>query len=564
MNAAWTCCARGVVWWIRRNPMYLVSAACMAVGARLYLVDPNAYAGDIGVILITLGVLQAYEWAVTGILLLLHRAHRAPEDEHSLLLVAALFWTGPIAATIEMTARQPRLGILLAIGVVLFAVIEFAVVRRSLRLRLSGSGAILSGACLVLLAVAPTQLRVAGPEGTNELFLYFCWWLLGGFALLVVACVRAHFPAQVGSPPSMEPVGRELAFLVIVLAATATHLVGMNYAFLGHARWFYAGPLLIALSLVGFEFAARGRRWVGLVRLVSAALPLAVLALATEPFDPEIPVRNLPAGLRDPLLTMLVLAATAWWLGAARTRSPGLFHLGSGGAALAAIRAFMILRPAVSVPPADTTEGIPLRDLVALALSAVTAYLLATAALRRSRPEAVLALFVLQAVVATLVWQRVYADRFIVGVVAGWSLFAGIHLSARRPSLAALLVPAAILTLIACYYDRDAVLCWPARLNTLALLAVLLLAALVSKRRCYRTVGFAQAAASALFLGGRSIAAGERPAATLAVLAAFALLAGGAAISWYKRALLDSAHVDGSLAPVNATAGSVPENAADT
>lgn len=48
----------GTNWWIRRNPSYLLSAACMAVGARLLLVEPGSRAGDIGLILLTLGVLQ--------------------------------------------------------------------------------------------------------------------------------------------------------------------------------------------------------------------------------------------------------------------------------------------------------------------------------------------------------------------------------------------------------------------------------------------------------------------------------------------------------------------------
>jgi len=56
-------------WWVRRNPMYLVSAVFMAGGARMYLVSPGTRPGDIGLILLTLGILQAYEWAVTGVLL---------------------------------------------------------------------------------------------------------------------------------------------------------------------------------------------------------------------------------------------------------------------------------------------------------------------------------------------------------------------------------------------------------------------------------------------------------------------------------------------------------------
>jgi hypothetical protein len=147
----------------------------MAVGARLYLVQPNTPVGDIGVILVTLGVLQVYEWAVTAILLLLHRWRRSPEDEPSLLLVAALFWTGPLAATVELSARQAREGLLCAVGVLVFALIELFIVRRSLALGLSGPTRVLAVACFVLLVVAPAVLHVENGPGTNELFLYGCW-----------------------------------------------------------------------------------------------------------------------------------------------------------------------------------------------------------------------------------------------------------------------------------------------------------------------------------------------------------------------------------------------------
>lgn len=222
--------ARGVVWWLRRNPLYLMSAACMAVGARLYLVSPGSYAGDAGLILVTLGVLQFYKWAVTGILLLLHRSRRSPEDEPSLLLVAALFWTGPMAATIEMSAVQAEKGLLFSIAVLLFALLELAVVHRAIVLQLSFASRLLGGACLLLLVIAPWRLHVDTAAGTNEIFLYLCWWLLGAVALLALGGIRAASPAQLAA----GTVHRELAFVAIVLAATATHLVGMNYAFVGH------------------------------------------------------------------------------------------------------------------------------------------------------------------------------------------------------------------------------------------------------------------------------------------------------------------------------------------
>src|SRR5262245_26100443 len=99
---ALTVAARGARfwrWWVQHNPNYLLSAACMAIGARLLLVSPHTRAGDIGAVLLTLGVLQLYEWAVAGVLVLLHHSRRSPEDHRMLLLVTALFWTGPLAAT---------------------------------------------------------------------------------------------------------------------------------------------------------------------------------------------------------------------------------------------------------------------------------------------------------------------------------------------------------------------------------------------------------------------------------------------------------------------------------
>ena len=74
--------ARCGEWLLRHNPLYLLSAALMALGARLCLVDPTDAAGDVAVILLTLAGLQAYEWAVGAVLLLLHRHRRAPEDTY--------------------------------------------------------------------------------------------------------------------------------------------------------------------------------------------------------------------------------------------------------------------------------------------------------------------------------------------------------------------------------------------------------------------------------------------------------------------------------------------------
>ena len=56
---------RFAMWFLRRNPFYLISAVAMAVGARLFLVGSGEVAGDVRLILQTFAILQVYEWAVT-------------------------------------------------------------------------------------------------------------------------------------------------------------------------------------------------------------------------------------------------------------------------------------------------------------------------------------------------------------------------------------------------------------------------------------------------------------------------------------------------------------------
>lgn len=540
MNATvWSWCARGLVWWIRRNPMYLLSAACMAVGARLYLVSPESYAGDVGLILLTLGVLQAYKWAVTTILLLLHRSRRCPEDECSLLLVAALFWTGPLAATVEMSARQARQGLLCGIGVLIFALVELAVVRRSLGLRLSIAGRGLAAACLILLVVAPTQLQVTTGYGTNELFLYFCWWLLAGIALLAVGCVRRHVP---GRSVALDPLGavhllRELAFITIVLAATATHLVGMNYAFVGHARPFYGAPLIVVVAAAAFDYLRRAGWAPAALRFAVAGLPAVAVGLALQPFDRAVPLHALPLWLRDPLFATLALATIAWWFGAWRLRSFGLFHVGNLGLAATVLRgAAKLLPPAVA--PLPQGAGLPARDIVLLALFALTIYLLIIACVRRSRAEALLALVILQPAVCGAVWERTPVAALIVGLVVCWSLLAAVHLGVRWPSLSAVGWPAALLIGLAWYYDSAEPGRWLARANTLALVAGLLFVGQLWPGTRYRLLGAGALGANILYFGGRGIAAGRYPVATLVVTGSFLLLGVATAISWNKRVLL--------------------------
>lgn len=535
--------ARCVAWLLWRNPLYLLSAALMAVGARLYLVSPTDAAGDIGLILLTLLALQAYEMAVGVILVLLHRTRRSPEDQPSLLLVAALFWTGPMAATIEMTAFRPELGTALATGAGVLALSELWLVSRRLGLRLSRSVQVQAAMCLLLLAGAPPLLKIPpSASGVNELFLYAAWWVFAAMVLLSVWTARSRRAADSpGVPPADRArLKQELAFTAIVLAASAFHLVGMNHGFYCHARLFYGGPMLVAVYVVGVEWLSAARWSKGWLVLPWAVLPGVALLAATQSFDPEVPAAWLPRWARNPLGSTLVIAALAWWYGYLRQRVPILLHVGNAAGVLAGL----ILARAFGEPGGASTalpdaSGLS-RTVVAVGLFAVTAYLAVSAIWRRSRWEGLAAATVHLAAVVVLVSDRVAYDAFIIRMAVAWTVLVGLHLAVRRPHWLPRLLSIGVLAAMPWLYDSDPLLCWAARAHAAAMVVILLAAGRLWPGTRYRTVGVTLAGVQLAFHGGRWIVQESHPEAMLIVSAGFALLIGGALVSWYKRALLEA------------------------
>ncbi len=533
-------CARGFSWWLRRNPMYLLSAGCMAVGARLYLVSPSARAGDLGLILLTMGALQLYEWLVLAILVALRRFRRSPEDAPSLMLVVAVFWTGPLAATAEMGARDAHQGLIFSIAVGLFALLELLLTPRALTLRFSAAVRFQALAAVALLVVTPRVLHVYDDSGTNELFLYSVWWCLAALALFAIASLRASARHTDGH---VEPL-----FSLLLVAAVVTHLYGMNYAFLGHARLFYVAPLLIALSAVACEYLGQRGTQPAWRHCVVVLLPVAAIAVSCQHFHADFPVRAIPFWLRDPLSTALIGAALAWWFGAQRLRSITLAHLGSGALVVGLLRATGRLVPQPGSPVVTPLPGLDVRAALALLLGVLTAYLLVTAILRRSRAEALLGLIALQPAIGAHFWGHEHL-LLALGLVGSWSILLGQHLQSRRPRAAALLTSIALMLAISWIHDHDETVCWQVRANMAALVMTLFAVGHIWPATRYRSVAGGVVAANGLHATARIIAGGPQPVATLVIVAAFALLLAGAAISWCKRALLALTHAPGTTEP---------------
>ncbi len=529
-------------WWVRRNPTYLLSAAAMAVGAKLYLTAPGARAGDIGLILLTLGVLQLYELAVAIILVVLYRGRRSPEDQPSLLLVAALFWTGPLAATLEIHAHDRWLGLGLSAAVCVLALAELWSLRRLLGLCLSPAGRLVAGLCLLLIAGAPLRLRVEyGSGGTDELSLYSFWWLLACVAAFGLPAVRWHaWRARCDGRRSAwtRDLRNEVVLLTIVLSAAGAHLYAMNYTFYGHARAFYAAPLLLAVTLVAFELLAV----TGLPRCAfltgCAGVPILALMLSLSGFDRAVPVEALPVLLRNPRLTILLLAAITWWYGAVRHRRVWLLHAGSAAAASAILLA--LARPA-SFPTVFTSHAAPLPVYLSGAAYSAAAYLLIVGAWRRSRRDVLTALLAAVLATSALVWKRTDADLLVILLVAGWGWLLATQLASGPRRWGTSIPPLLFLLGVSCAFDLEARLCWVARGHVLGMVLILLATGFVWPQTRYRLLASAAGVVWLAFALARRMAAGPNAAAGLTVATAFVLLSGAVAISWHKRWLLPAA-----------------------
>lgn len=526
-------CAPTLRWFVLRNPFYLLSAVCMGIGARWLLVSPHLPAGDIDLILITLAALQAYEWCVTAVLAALHRSRRSPEDQPSLMLVAVLFWTGPLAATMEMSAQNAEAGIVLAAGACAIAIAEMLAVRKLMGWRLSPWGQLLACGCVILVAAAQPFMKVPESAGDpRDLLLYALWWAIAGFGLLALPACRWHRLREYGNYFLAEgsSVRVETGLVIAALAAGAAHLWAMDHAFFAHGRPFYAVPLLAVVSIAAMEWArsAAGRNSWSFA--LGVCLPLLGIAIACDRFDRDFPLGELPAMLRDPLVPALLLAAAAWGLGYLRHRWEMLVHASVIVLALASARVYRGYGGENLLPiPADVAR-----------LYAATAYLLVLMVLKRSRFACIAALATHQAALTQWVWGDSAGAELVVVLVAGWSLLVALHVKRTPARLAVRLVPIAVLVLASCYYERHAELFWPLRAHAALMVAVLYATGWRWPWSHYRPTAAAagaltQAPAVAIWLhrnpNGKAI---------VAIATAFALLATGATISWKKEQVATS------------------------
>ncbi|MBK8271288.1 MAG: hypothetical protein IPK83_24400 [Planctomycetes bacterium] len=519
---------RLLAWFVRRNPLYLISACLTAVGARLFLVHPDDPAGDFGLILVTLGVLQFYEWAVAAILVALYRANRAPEDQPSLLLVAAVFWTGPLVATMEMIALRSGLGTALALIACLIAIAELHAVCRIIRLRLSPATHAIASACLVLVAAtAPLLKAPVTHDGMNEVYLYVAWWLFA--AITVVSLIpigRLRRDAALGLVDGGRANnGSECVFLAITIIASLVQLIGLNYAFFCHASAFYASPFLIAVTVLGMAMLQKNAVCFRAILVFLAVIPAFAIGLAFEGFDEALPMSALHRWLRDPVPGIAMIAAAAWWFGAWRFRTFTLLHLGSIAFAFAILRlndeSFLIAFRIRSMP-------------TVLAMYAATVYLATLAWLLASRREALLALAVNLLATILLLAGKTHAGGLIICLVIGWSGLTAVHLMAKRPRLVLRLLPILFLATVPWCLRAGDVYRYQLAIHAASLACFLVVLGRLWPWTRYVHVGLLLVVTHAVAAGAQFASRSEQGTAIIVTLVGFAVLVGGALLSWNK------------------------------
>lgn len=530
-------------WWVQRNPHYLLSAVAMAWAVRAALVSEDVRAGDVGHILRSLLSLQAYEIGLIAVLIVLFRARRGLEDQRSLRIVAAVFWTGPLTVTTELAARDALLGSASALAAGVVALALLALVRRLTAIRAAAFSWILAGTVVALLVALPGALaRCDAGTGLRETLLYATWLLTA--ALIAVA--GAARVAGVGASGWWE-----LAWRGVLLVGLGVQLWGMNYAFFARGAAFFAAPCVAALVFVALgpvlrDVLSRPAR-------IAAALGLPLLALcgALPVCAPDASREWLPAVLRDPMHVGLVAAAAVWAFSALQLRARAFIHLSVAAGALLCWSLRLAPGAAGAASPADLL-GV---SGVGLGLYVCGAYLLASGWILRAGCEALLG-FALVSIAA--LQQQPELVRFLVFIGLGWGVWAFLW---RFGLAGGMWASVAVVTLLASAFEAAEDVRALARAHSIAAPVGLALVGWAFQRQAMAAAGVAAGGTTLGFHALRWVASGAAPVGLPATVLAYVLLAAGMSVSWFKPRLLragecadrDGARAGDARAPDNLT-----------
>jgi hypothetical protein len=301
--------------------LYCLSALSIVYGITQIIGPPLAKSGALGDILPCVAVLNAYEFALLAVLVLIVVWRNVTDDAISLVVLVALFL---VASGMTLGVVAPGgLDICLAIGFasVVLGLAKLYVLRRCISLRI-GALSIL-GLALILawnflgpsLMARPLMARTA----TDELRRH--QWLLGWLVLLAGAALT--FADAAGKEPSrtdhssrripfLHTYSMAAGFILVLLAAIGVGQYGIAYMF---AVDYLSGdfiPLLAIMSLLALEFIhSMGKRAEPLEVLI-ACTPLVLTILAVPSKLTAAPQMGVEILFYPPVVLGLTGAALLW------------------------------------------------------------------------------------------------------------------------------------------------------------------------------------------------------------------------------------------------------------
>lgn len=255
---------------VRANPLYVLSAAFIAYGVlELHArIDPQI--GQAPGIVLALGVLHIYEWALLGAAAVVLRSRRgmlAGRDCHGLALVAALFLAGSFLALDDLISLWPHRGVALTSGALALAWVKLELYGRLPGLRLLPL--VRYTALLLLTAHALASLLGAATvewqweAATAQQLAWLAGWLSCVALLALLAHARPptqellEFDPDRGERPDLLAMPIAGAWLVGVCAAGGIlRLLAADWIF---DRPFDAARLLPALTILAGVILLR--RW---------------------------------------------------------------------------------------------------------------------------------------------------------------------------------------------------------------------------------------------------------------------------------------------------------------
>ncbi|MDX2200991.1 MAG: hypothetical protein SF069_18705 [Phycisphaerae bacterium] len=521
-------------WWLRRNPAYLLSAAAMTYAATLVLRQPDAPPGRLPLIFQILAALTVYELAILAAVVGLHRAGRSPEDQPALRLLAALFWTAPLAATLELTLADAVLGrsfTLLTAGI---AAAQLIVGPRALATGF-GPGATAAG-LIVLLVVAGTPIAISPsfcPRGLDDLRLYAAWWGLGLAGTIGAAGIawRCRSDKPTGDV-RVHPASIEGGFVALLVAIGATHLYGIDHAFFCNAEAHHLAPALGGLSLLAIEVMRACRAPNNVVRQVVGVLTGISLLCSIGWFHAETPMAGWGRPWNQPIGYALAWLVVTWGHAAWRMRDFAYLH---GLVALSLVALCWQNGPVRDwLRAAQQEQHRAAPAVVVFWLYGTVAYLALLAIVRRNRPCGGAAVVVHFLALAAAICGRIPSAGAVMALVAGWHWLAFAECIRLTPLLLSRALGIAALTIAALALEMRPD-CRPLSRSVMIGSAIVWLAiGLANPRTGYHLIGGIAGGLWATTLSGRAIWSQPQLRGLSAILAAFGLLAIGVLTSWNK------------------------------